>query len=160
MKAKFLFAIASLMLCSCHSQKAVSTATAEETALNSSRRETNVTVNTDTLVRSLALSFDTLDVWIEDRQAATLPEDEHSKRVRLRAVRGSLATNQQQKSSATQLTTATDTASVAHSGTRESETSEKQTSVYRPPDLTWLFGIAIVILCAAALYIYRSRRKS
>jgi hypothetical protein len=88
-----------------------------------------------------------------------VPEDEPRQSLRLRAIRGSLNSRQQQTSTASSSVIATDTNSVAHSVSGESQESVTKTVVYRPPDLTWIFGIAIVLLSAAALIIYRSRRK-
>jgi hypothetical protein len=145
-------------LSSCHTQRAVSSVTTEKTDLAQKRSETEQSVTTDSLFRSLTLSFDTLYVWVES-PLATMPEDEPRQSLRLRAIRGSLNSRQQQTSTASSSVIATDTTSVAHSVSGESQESATKTVVYRPPDLTWIFGIAIVLLSAAALIIYRSRRK-
>jgi hypothetical protein len=111
------------------------------------------------LFQSLLLSFDTLDVWIDTQPRDSSPADLPRHNVRLRAVRGALATRQQHTSAASSSMTATDTVSVAHSASGESRESSTDTSVYSPPDLSWIFGIAIVLISAGALIIYRIRRK-
>jgi hypothetical protein len=148
-----------LTLTCCHSQRSVSSVATEETDLARSRTETIQSATADSLFRSLELSFDTLDVWISDAPLTTAPEDEQRSALRLRAVRGSLAARRQQKSAASSQTTVADTIASAHSASGTSQSSSNDTAVYAPPDLTWLFGIAIVILTAAALIIYRIRRN-
>jgi hypothetical protein len=154
----FIAVALSVAMCSCHSQRSVSSVTTEKTDLAQIRSEAEQSVTTDSLFHSFALSFDTLDVWI-DSSLATLPEDEPRQSVRLRVIRGSLDTRQQQTSVASSSMIVADTTSVAHSSAGESQESTTKTAVYSPPDLTWLFGIAIVLLSATALIIYRSRRK-
>jgi hypothetical protein len=146
-------------LISCHTQRAVCSVDTEQTDLALTHSESKVSVYTDSLIHSLSLAFDTLDIWMEATPNNSIIEDKSTlSAVRIRAVRGSLIANQQQVSSATASVFIADSANVDHSENIETNLTENATSVYHPPNLNWILAVALII--AAAIILYRIRNKS
>jgi hypothetical protein len=170
-------AVCALMI-SCHSQKAVSSVDTEKTLLANTRNEVLQSVKTDSTLHSLAVSFDTLDVWVEDlfvvnndlssyaynkSDSTNLYSNSFKKRnVHLRGIRADFNSQLKSTASDNSISVVSDSSSVAHAANSELNTENSQTAVYRPPNLTWIICIVLVLaLLAIGVFIYyKVKRKN
>jgi hypothetical protein len=170
-------AVCALMI-SCHSQKAVSSVDTEKTLLANTRNEVLQSVKTDSTLHSLAISFDTLDVWVEDlfvvnndlssyaynkSDSTNLYSNSFKKRnVHLRGIRADFNSQLKSTASDNSLSMVSDSSSVAHAANSELNAENSQTAVYRPLNLTWIICIVLVLaLLAIGVFIYyKVKRKN
>lgn len=170
-------AVCGLMI-SCHSQKAVSSVDTEKTDLANTRNEVLQSVKTDSTLLSLAVSFDTLDVWVEDlfvvnndlysyaynkSDTTNMYSNSFKKRnVHLRGIRADFNSQLKNSASDNYISVVSDSSSVAHSVNSEFNAADNRTAVYRPPNMNWIIGIVLVLAFVAigAFIYYKVKRKN
>ena len=154
-----------LLLSACHTKKTVATAERVETNTASVSACSTETAMAGSLLRFLSAELDSAEIIIEpvgcdaeDRQdnSDTLrtPSAPRKTRLRVRAKRIRLDDKMNAEIVTASQTLQTD--SLSHHGQSVAETIEASDKVvgYNPPNLVWLFGLALVLLAAAFALVW------
>ena len=154
-----------LLLSACHTKKTVATAEREETNTASVSASHIATAQAVSMLRFLSAELDSAEIIIEpvgcdaeDRQdnSDTLrtPSAPRKTRLRVRAKRIRLDDKMNAEIVTASQTLQTD--SISHHGQSVAEAIEASDKVvgYNPPNLVWLFGLALVLLAAAFALVW------
>lgn len=154
-----------LLLSACHTKKTVATAERVETNTACVSACSTETAMAGSLLRFLSAELDSAEIFIEpvgcdaeDRQdnSDTLrtPSAPRKTRLRVRAKRIRLDDKMNAEIVTASQTLQTD--SISHHGQSVAETIEASDKVvgYNPPNLVWLFGLALVLLAAAFALVW------
>ena len=155
--------LAILMLpTSCHTKRNVATTSDEATLVQASHTSLALSAYTDSLARSLAFHFDSLEMTVEPIfplvQSADSYRRNPTSRVRLKVSGGHITRDEHATAQRAEAVASRDTiVSVAEKSAVVNEVNTK-TVGYEPPDLIWLFAFAAFIAVIAYIII-RYRRK-
>lgn len=151
MKHFLLFLLLALMI-SCRSHKEIQNdiSLKKDSVATASTHRTIATI--DSVVGSLNLSFDTLEIGIQQQA------DETPKIIRIRAVNGKLDLSNSRRREAVEIKSRLD--STAYNISSADKSSEQYTSskVYNPPDTTIIVSVAVVIAAILLFFIYYRKR--
>jgi len=157
-----------LLLASCHSKKTITTAEREVTSTAEVSALRTETAFAASMLRSLSAQLDSVEVIIEPVACDTLSRQPladclgtrpaPAARLRLRAKTIRLDDNKVADITGDRQTLQTD--SMECSGQSVAETVEASDTVvgYEPPNLVWLFGLALVLLSVAFALIRHIRK--
>ena len=143
----FFFVLA--LITSCRSQKNLqsdTTISVDSVAQSSIHRTTAVL---DSMGTRFNFDFDTLTISVE-RQVATVPEI-----VRIKAVKGSLASQKSQHRDAIEEFNRIDTIAYKQSTSEQTTEDSATTRIYDPPNAS---GLVLLLIIAAIAYFYIHRK--
>lgn len=139
--------LAILMLpTSCHTKRNVATTSDEATVVQTSHMNLSLSAYTDSLARSLAFHFDSLEMTVEPViplvQSADTSRRNPTSRVRLKVSGGHITRDEHATAQRAEAVASRDTVvAVAERSAVVNEVNTK-TVGYNPPDLIWLFAFA------------------
>jgi hypothetical protein len=151
MRTKFLIvALIAMAMCACSTQKKVSAVEAVSTSDNSTHSLSAESASLDSVFRSLTIELDSLYLEVET-------QDSVPRRMRLQAKRASIGAQSRQITMLDEVVVIADSTASQANNNREVNETSAEVAIAKPPDISLIIIIAIIIAAIGGYILYRHK---